>query len=58
MRVGLEYNIRLPKGAPAKSNYKSVELAVKASKILGRNPATQDEAHCTTGINNGRERTR
>ena len=44
MRVGLEDNIRMPNRELAKGNYELVEVAVKIAEILGREPATPDEA--------------
>ena len=53
MRVGLEDNVRLPNGEPAKGNYELVEWAVRGAEILGRTPATPDEARQIMGLRNG-----
>jgi len=50
MRVGLEDNIRIPTGELAKGSYEQVEWAVKIAQILGREPATPDEAREIMGI--------
>ena len=50
MRVGLEDNVRMPDGRPAKGNYELVEWAVTAAKCLGREPATPDEARAIMGL--------
>ncbi len=50
MRVGLEDNVRLPNGDLAKGNYELVEWAVKTADIMGREPATPDEAREIMGI--------
>lgn len=50
MRVGLEDNVRLPDGQMAKGNYEIVELAVKVAEIMGREPATPDEARNIMGL--------
>lgn len=50
MRVGLEDNVRLPNGEMAKGNYELVELAVKVAEIMGREPATPDEARKIMGL--------
>jgi 3-keto-5-aminohexanoate cleavage enzyme len=44
MRVGLEDNIRTPKGELAKGSYELVEWAVRIAEVFGRVPATPDEA--------------
>ena len=44
VRVGLEDNIYLSQGVPAKSNTELVEKVVRISKELGREIATPDEA--------------
>jgi len=44
MRVGLEDNVRVPNGDLAKGNYELVEWAVRVAQIMGREPATPDEA--------------
>ena len=50
MRVGLEDNVRLPNGALAKGSYELVKYAVMTSEVLGRDPATPDEAREIMGI--------
>ncbi len=50
MRVGLEDNIRIPTGELAKGSYEQVEWAVKIAQILGREPATPDEAREIMGL--------
>ena len=50
MRVGLEDNIRIPTGVLAKGSYEQVEWAVKIAQILGREPATPDEAREIMGL--------
>ncbi len=50
MRVGLEDNVRLPNGELAKGNYELVEWAVRAAEILGKEPATPDEARKIMGL--------
>ena len=50
MRVGLEDNIRIPTGELAKGSYEQVEWAVKIAQILGKEPATPDEAREIMGI--------
>jgi 3-keto-5-aminohexanoate cleavage enzyme len=44
VRVGLEDNIYLSPGVPAKSNTELVEKVVRISKELGREIATPEEA--------------
>ena len=44
MRVGLEDNIRTPKGELAKGSFELVEWAVRIAEVFGRVPATPDEA--------------
>jgi len=50
MRVGLEDNVRMPNGELAKGNYELVEEAVKIAGILGREPATPNEARGIMGL--------
>ena len=50
MRVGLEDNVRLPNGELAKGNYELVEWAVRVAQVMGREPATPDEARNIMGI--------
>jgi 3-keto-5-aminohexanoate cleavage enzyme len=44
IRVGLEDNFYLPEGEMAKSNGELVDAAAKLVRMLGREPATIDEA--------------
>lgn len=50
MRVGLEDNVRLPNGELAAGSYELVEIAVKAAQVMGREPATPDEAREIMGL--------
>lgn len=50
MRVGLEDNIRMPKGQLAKGNYELVDVAVTIAGCLGRLPATPEEARIILGL--------
>ena len=50
MRVGLEDNVRVPTGELAKGSYELVEWAVRVADILGREPATPDEARAIMGL--------
>ena len=50
MRVGLEDNVRMPNGELAKGSYELVEIAVKAAQVMGREPATPDEARERMGL--------
>jgi 3-keto-5-aminohexanoate cleavage enzyme len=50
MRVGLEDNVRVPSGELAEGSYELVEWAVRVAEILGREPATPDEAREIVGI--------
>ncbi|MBU2549072.1 MAG: 3-keto-5-aminohexanoate cleavage protein [Proteobacteria bacterium] len=50
MRVGLEDNVRLPNGDLAKGNYELVEWAVQVARLMGREPATPDEARAIMGL--------
>ena len=50
MRVGLEDNIRLPNGDLAKGSWEQVLWAVKIAAVLGREPASPDEARKILGI--------
>jgi 3-keto-5-aminohexanoate cleavage enzyme len=50
VRVGLEDNIRMPKGELAKGNFELVENAVRIIEALGCQPATPDEARKIFGI--------
>ncbi len=50
MRVGLEDNTRLGNGQLAKGNYELVEQAVKIAEVLGKEPATPDEARAIMGL--------
>lgn len=53
MRVGLEDNVRAPNGALVKGSYELVEWAVRAAEIVGREPATPDEARAIMGLRKG-----
>ncbi|MGQ9645812.1 MAG: 3-keto-5-aminohexanoate cleavage protein, partial [Thermodesulfobacteriota bacterium] len=44
VRVGLEDSLQISKGKLAESNAQQVEAAVQLSRLLGREPATPDEA--------------
>ena len=44
IRVGLEDNIRNIDGSLSKGSWEQVEWAVKVARIVGREPATPDEA--------------
>lgn len=50
MRVGLEDNVRIPGGELAKGSYELVEWAVRVGEIMGREPATPDEARKIMGL--------
>lgn len=50
MRVGLEDNVKMPNGDLAKGNYELVEVAVKTAQVMGREPATPDEAREIMGL--------
>jgi 3-keto-5-aminohexanoate cleavage enzyme len=50
MRVGLEDNTRLANGQLARGNGELVEQAVKIAGILGKEPATPDEARAIMGL--------
>jgi len=50
MRVGLEDNVRLPNGDLARGSWELVEWAVRVAEILGREPATPDEARALMGL--------
>ena len=50
VRVGLEDNLYLPGGAPARSNGDLVDVAVRMVRDVGRRPATIDEARAILGI--------
>ncbi len=50
MRVGLEDNVRTPKGELAKGSYELVEWAVRIAEIMDRAPATPDEARAIMGF--------
>ncbi len=54
MRVGLEDNTRLADGRLAKGNYELVEQAVKIAQVLGKEPATPDEARAIMGLRGDR----
>lgn len=50
MRVGLEDNLRLNRGVPAKSNGELVAKGVRIALELGREVATPDEARMILGL--------
>lgn len=50
MRVGLEDNLRTPKGVLAKGSWELVEWAVRIAECLGREPASPDQAREIMGI--------
>ncbi|MBC2714735.1 MAG: 3-keto-5-aminohexanoate cleavage protein [Desulfobacteraceae bacterium] len=50
MRVGLEDNVKVPNGELAKGNYELVEWAVRIAEIMGKEPATPDEARKIMGL--------
>ena len=49
VRVGLEDNVRMPSGSLAKGSYELVGVAVEIAGILGKEPATPDEARKIMG---------
>jgi 3-keto-5-aminohexanoate cleavage enzyme len=50
MRVGLEDNLRTPKGELAKGSWELVEWAARIAECLGREPATPDQARDIMGL--------
>jgi len=42
--VGLEDNIRMPNGDPAKGSYEQVKWAAQVARLAGRKVATPDDA--------------
>jgi uncharacterized protein (DUF849 family) len=50
VRVGLEDNLYLPDGSPARSNGDLVEVAARIVRDVGRRPATIDETRAILGI--------
>ncbi|MFP4445977.1 MAG: 3-keto-5-aminohexanoate cleavage protein [Desulfosudaceae bacterium] len=56
MRVGLEDNTRLASGELARGNYELVEEAVKIARVLGKSPASPDEARQIMGLRGFRQR--
>ncbi len=50
MRVGLEDNLKTPKGEIAKGSWELVEWALRIAECLQREPATPDEARQIMGI--------
>jgi len=50
VRVGLEDNLHMSKGKLAESNAQQVEVAVQLSRLLGREPATPNEARSILGL--------
>jgi 3-keto-5-aminohexanoate cleavage enzyme len=53
IRVGLEDNITVRKGVPAKGSYEQVEKAVKIVELADREPATPDETRQMLGLKGG-----
>lgn len=50
VRVGLEDSLKLSKDKLAESNAQQVEVAVQLTRILGKEPATPDEARSFLGL--------
>jgi uncharacterized protein (DUF849 family) len=50
VRVGLEDSLQIGKGKLAESNAQQVEVAVQLARMLGREPATPDEARSILGL--------
>ncbi|HZZ82951.1 MAG TPA: 3-keto-5-aminohexanoate cleavage protein [Anaeromyxobacteraceae bacterium] len=50
VRVGLEDNLYLAKGVLARGSHELVELAVRAARVTGREPATPREARRILGV--------
>ena len=50
VRVGLEDSLQISKGKLAESNAQQVEVAVQLARILGREPATPNEARSILGL--------
>ncbi len=55
IRVGLEDNITVSKGVPAKGSYEQVEKAAKIVALADREPATPDETRQILGLKGGPE---
>ena len=55
IRVGLEDNINVRKGVPAKGSYEQVEKAVKIVELADREPATPDETRQILSLKGGPE---
>lgn len=55
IRVGLEDNVTISKGVPAKGSYEQVEKAVKILELADREPATPDETRKILGLKGGPE---
>lgn len=53
IRVGLEDNITVRKGVPAKGSYEQVEKAVKIVELADREPATPDETRQILSLKGG-----
>jgi uncharacterized protein (DUF849 family) len=51
VRIGMEDNLYLEKGVPAKSNRELVEKALKIMDLLGKEPATANEARNILHLN-------
>jgi len=50
VRVGLEDHFYLPDGTMAKSNGELVEKVVQMARLVGRQPATVEEARKILGL--------
>ncbi|MDR2373710.1 MAG: 3-keto-5-aminohexanoate cleavage protein [Bifidobacteriaceae bacterium] len=50
VRVGWEDNPYLPDGTPSRSNAELVDQVVKLAQVIGREPATADEARQIIGV--------
>ena len=55
IRVGLEDNVTVKKGVPAKGSYEQVEKVVKILELADREPATPDETRQILGLKGGPE---
>jgi len=53
IRVGLEDNVTISKGVPAKGSYEQVEKAAKIIELADREPATPDETRQILGLKGG-----
>jgi 3-keto-5-aminohexanoate cleavage enzyme len=50
VRVGWEDNPYLPDGTPSRSNAELVDEIVKLARLMGREPATAEEARQIIGL--------